>query len=403
MSAERAAGGIDIVFDPERSHGAYLFDRRTGREYLDFFCFRGSRALGFNHEGFQEPDFLARLTQAALHKPTSSDIETETHSAFRREFLASPLKGGFAQVFLADAEERALEGALQAALQWKHRRNRAAGRDEPASTVIQFRQAAGRALSVATELATPPSMGFPFDGVAEAAVTEAERVAREEIAGVFEEKGHTVAAIVVEPIQGTGGDNHLRPDFLRELRALCDVWDALLVFDEIETGFGATGAWWDFEHHDVRPDVLCFGRKAQVCGFAATDRMDHDDFSGVSSVFGGSLVDMERGRQVIVVVEREDLIANANSMGGYMLKLLRELGESNPSVENVRGQGLWAAFDLKDTAARDRLVNACFAEQLLVAGSGTRSVCFRPSLDIDADSVARAMAQLEAGIRRAEK
>src|SRR5205823_10825151 len=91
---------------------------------------------------------------------------------------------------------------------------------------------------------------------------------------VLAEKSADIAAIIIEPIQGEGGDNHFRGEFLQTLRRICDENDILLIFDEVQCGMGITGKNWCCEHFGVLPDLLVFGKKAQVCGVMAGPRMD---------------------------------------------------------------------------------------------------------------------------------
>jgi L-lysine 6-transaminase len=83
-----------------------------------------------------------------------------------------------------------------------------------------------------------------------------------------------VAAIIMETIQGEGGDNHFRPEFFQEVRKLADGHEAMFILDEVQCGMGLTGKWWAYEHMGIKPDIMCFGKKTQVCGFCSTDRID---------------------------------------------------------------------------------------------------------------------------------
>lgn len=416
---------MDLVFDLEKSHGSYLHDAKTGTDYLDFFGFFAARPLAYNHEGLKEPAFLNELVKAAQIKPSNCDVYTEAYATFIQHFAEGPLGNHFDHVFLIDGGALAVENAMKTAFDWKHRKNIAGNKGEKGSKVIHFRQAfhgrTGYTLSV-TDSPDPrktlyypkfdwprvsnPKMRFPFDDEARAEVEQLEKNTLEEIQLAFDRNPDDIAAILIEPIQGEGGDNYFRSEFLRELRTLCDEREALLIFDEVQTGFGATGEWWDWQNHDVKPDLLCFGKKTQVCGFAATDRVDEVESvfqvpSRISSTFEGNLTDMVRATRIIEIVEADGLVGNAAVMGKYMLKLLNELADAHAQISNVRGRGLWAAFDLPSTTERNRMVEMCFAEQLILLPCGTRSIRFRPSLDIDADSIARAVAQAEAGLKRA--
>jgi L-lysine 6-transaminase len=116
--------------------------------------------------------------------------------------------------------------------------------------------------------------------------------------------------------------------------------------------------------------------------------------------FSGHLLDIVRCRRLIDVIVQEDLLGNSRSMGSYLLKLLHEVPKTFPEVGAVRGRGLCAAFDLPSLEVRDRVILGCFEEELLVRAAGERAVCLRPPIDVNADAIGRAVAQLEAGLRR---
>ena len=421
------AHGLEIVFDPEGSRGAYLRDALTGKDYLDFFGFFGSRALSFNHPKLTDPAFIERLGKAAIHKPSNCDVYTVAYAEFVDSFCTRALESAFAHVFLIEGGAAAVENAMKAAIDWKHLKNAAAGRGEKGSRILHFKQAFhgrhGYSLSATDShdarktrfyplfdwpRVHNPVMRFPFDDTAKAEVEAAEAKALAEIDDALDRFDHDVAAIIIEPIQGEGGDNYFRSEFLQSLRRVANEREVLLIFDEIQTGFGSTGAWWDYRHHDVKPDLMTFGKKTGVCGFAATARIDEVDgvfkvASRISSTFEGNIVDMVRCQKVIDVILEDDLLGNARTMGAYLLKVLGGLAGQHQQMSNVRGRGLWAAFDLPTTDERDRVVRACFEEELLVLPCGTRTVRMRPALDIDPDAVGRDAAQLEAGLRRATR
>ena len=419
------ADGLAVVCDLEKSQGAYLHDALSDRDYLDFFSFFAARPLGFNHPKMRSPAFVDYLGRIALHKPSNCDLYTVEYARFVETFATVALGRDFRHVFFIEGGSPAVENALKAAFDWKVRKNIAAGRGIKGSKVISFKEAfhgrTGYALSITDSadkrkseyfprFAWPrvinPKMRFPFDAAALAETVALEEQAVAAINAAIDQEPDEVAAIIIEPIQGEGGDNYFRSEFLRTLREICDERECLLIFDEIQTGFGATGKWWDWQNHGVKPDLMVFGKKTQVCGFAATDRLDEVDSvfkvaSRISSTFEGNLVDMVRSERVIEIIVEDKLLDNAVTIGKYLLKLLREQATQRAEVANVRGRGLWAAFDLPTTDDRDRLIKACFDEELLVIPCGLRSIRLRPALDIGADAVGRAVAQLEAAIRRA--
>jgi L-lysine 6-transaminase len=140
---------------------------------------------------------------------------------------------------------------------------------------------------------------FPMDEKNTEKVVAMEKKAIAQAEKHFEIYKDDIAAIIIEPIQGEGGDNHFRPEFHQALRELADKHEALLIYDEVQTGVGLTGKFWAHEHY-VKPDILAFGKKAQVCGILAGTRIDDLDTnvfrvsSRINSTWGGNLVDMVR-------------------------------------------------------------------------------------------------------------
>lgn len=416
-----------LVFDLQHSHGAYLRDARSKQDYLDFFSFFAARPLSFAHPKMQDAAFVERLTAAAQVKPSNCDMYTVEYAQFAHAMAHTALGNHFAHLFFVEGGSPAVENALKAAMDWKHRKNIAAGRGEKGSQIIHFKQAfhgrTGYCLSITDSYdirktqyypkfpwprVTNPKMRFPFDAAAQAQTKQLEEQSLREIQDAFTQRQDDIAAIIIEPIQGEGGDNYFRSEFLQALRRVCDEHEALLIFDEVQTGFAATGAWWDWQHHNVKPDILVFGKKTQVCGIAATQRLDDVDSvfsvkSRISSTFNGGLVDMVRTARVIDIVQQDKLVDNARLMGNAMQAMLTELAGEFSSVTAVRGRGLWAAFDVPNTAERNRLVEHCFEEKLLILPSGTQSIRLRPALDISRDDIAVAATRLRAGLHKTFK
>jgi L-lysine 6-transaminase len=150
---------------------------------------------------------------------------------------------------------------------------------------------------------TNPKLEFPVTQAVLERVVAEEAQAVAEIEQAVRANPDDIAALIIEPIQGEGGDNHFRPEFFRELRRLADEHDFMFIVDEVQTGLGATGKLWGVEHMGVRPDIIAFGKKTQVCGIMAGDRIDEVEdnvfvvSSRLNSTWGGSLVDMVRSQR----------------------------------------------------------------------------------------------------------
>jgi L-lysine 6-transaminase len=247
-----------------------------------------------------------------------------------------------------------------------------------------------------------PALRFPTDEQALEEVERAEEQSLAEIKRALAENAHDVAAILIEPIQAEGGDHHFRPEFLRALRRIADESEVLLIFDEVQTGFATTGRWWCFEHFDVMPDLIAFGKKTQVCGIASTRRIDQVDSvfkipSRINSTWGGNLVDMVRCRRIIEVIVAESLLDNVTRVGGRLLEGLERLAERLPGlVSNPRGRGFLLAVDLPDAPTRDRALRGMHDQFLLALPTGRRGIRFRPPLILSP-------AEADEGLERCER
>ncbi|MDN5930052.1 MAG: L-lysine 6-transaminase [Pseudonocardia sp.] len=406
--------GFDLVLDTAASRGSWIVDARDGTRYLDLFSFFASAPLGLNHPALTgDPAFLAELAEAAVNKPSNSDIYTVALARFVETFERVVGDPALPHLFLVEGGAAAVENALKTAFDWKRRHN--ALHDRPAhlgTKVLHLRRAfhgrSGYTLSLTNtdpvKTALFPTFDWPridVPAIHHGDVAAAEAAALAQARAAFAAHPHDIACFVAEPIQGEGGDNHLRPEFLQAMQALCVEHDALFVLDEVQTGGGTTGTAWAYQQLGVAPDVVAFGKKLQVCGVLAGGRVDEvpDNVFAVSSrinsTWGGNLTDMVRSRRYLEVIESDGLIARAASLGAHLLGALAVV----PGVENVRGRGLFCAVDLPTPAARDAALRHLLGEErVLMLGSGERSVRFRPALTITVEELDLAVAALRRAV-----
>jgi L-lysine 6-transaminase len=415
------ADGYDIVLDLEKSHGRRLYDSRSGRTYLDLFSCFATLPLGLNHPGMKEPEFLARLTRAALTNPTNSDVYTTEFAEFVDTFARLAKPASMDYVFFVAGGSLGVENALKAAMDWKVRRNFAGGsKAERGHQILHFKDAfhgrSGYTVSM-TNTADPrkyqyfarfdwprvshPSLRFPIDEAELARVQAAERASLAEIQAAFRAHPGDVAAILIEPIQAEGGDHHFRPEFLAALKAVAHENDALLIFDEVQTGIGITGRMWAHQALGVDPDLIAFGKKMQVCGCMAGGRIDEvpDNVfhvkSRINSTWGGNLVDMVRCQRYLEIIDSEKLLDNAATVGAHLLAGLQAMQARRPGLlANARGRGLMCAIDFPDTETRDAVGAKCYELGMIILPCGTKSLRFRPPLDITAAEVDEALATI---------
>ena len=410
------ADGFDLVLDLDRSTGSYLVDARDGRRYLDMFTFFASSALGMNHPALaDDDDFRAELVQAALNKPSNSDVYTVAMARFVETFARVLGDPALPHLFFVDGGALAVENALKVAFDWKSRHNEKHGIDPALGTrVLHLRGAfhgrSGYALSLTntkpvTVARFPkfdwPRIDAPFirPGLDEAAMDALEAESLRQARAAFETHPHDIACFVAEPIQGEGGDRHFRRGFFAAMRELCDEYDALLIFDEVQTGCGLTGTAWAYQQLGVQPDVVAFGKKTQVCGVMAGRRVDEivDNVftvgSRINSTWGGNLADMVRARRILEVIEADDLFERAADRGRYLRARLDELADDFPAlVLDPRGSGLMCAFSLPTTADREELIRLLWRRGVILLPSGTDGVRFRPALTVSRDDIDEAIA-----------
>jgi L-lysine 6-transaminase len=417
------ADGYDMVLDVDRSRGRRLWDARRGRGVLDMFSFFATAPLGLNHPKMADPVFREKLLRAALSNPTNSDIYTLEFAEFVETFGRVGIPSYLPYAFFVAGGTLGVENALKAAMDWKVRRNFRKGLTvEKGHQIVHFRDAfhgrSGYTMSL-TNTADPrkylyyskfdwpritnPALRFPVDGREVERVEALERQAVEEIKRAFVERQDDVAAIIIEPIQAEGGDNHYRPEFMRALRQLADENDALLIFDEVQSGVGLTGRFWAHQHAGVRPDLMAFGKKMQVCGMLAGPRIDEEPdnvfkvSSRLNSTWGGNLVDMVRCQRYLVIIDEDGLVQNAATVGAHLLAGLQALQARKPAIfSNARGRGLMCAIDFADGATRDKVADEAYEMGMMILACGRLSVRFRPPLDVTAAEIDEAIGILEA-------
>jgi len=418
------ADGYDIVMDLKKSKGSWVFDSKRGRAVLDFFTNFASCPIGYNHPRLDTPEFREKLADVALNKPANSDIYTTYFAEFVETFARLAVPPSLNKhMFFIEGGALGIENAIKSAFDWKIRKNFRKGYPSERGKQIMhlaeaFHGRTGYTLSL-TNTADPrktqyfPKFGWPridnpkihFPATAESLADAArrEKAALDQAKQFLVDRKDDIAAFIMEPIQGEGGDNHFRPEFFKAVRQLCDENDMLLIFDEVQTGVGLTGKMWGFQNFGMEPDMFCYGKKTQVCGFASNDRIlevDENVFavrSRINSTWGGNLTDMVRAQRFFEVIDEEKLVENAATVGAYFVSELQRFVKQFPNlVSNVRGRGLMAAFDLPSADLRNAAIKAMMQNDLMVLASGHQSIRFRPPLNLSTEEASE-------GIRRMEK
>ena len=409
---------LDIVVDLDAGDGCRLYDLRDGTEYLDMTMFFSSATLGHGHPGLRLPDFELAIVRAGRVKPSNPDFATAEQARFAETFRRVVGDPELPLMFFIDGGTLAVENALKVAFDWKTKVNARKGIAIRGSRVLHLERAfhgrSGYTLSLTN---TDPSKirdypMFDWPRIPSPAVPPGdewetpellphEQVALEAAEAALRRYGREIACFVFEPIQGEGGDRHLRPQFLRAMQDVCREHDVLTVADEVQTG-ALTGGAWAYQSLGLEPDLVAFGKRMQVCGVMGGRRVlevEDNAFrepSRISSTWGGSLVDMVRATRILEIVESEGLFEHSRQMGELLLGELRGLVAEFPSlIGQARGRGLMCAISFHDPAQRDQaLAVARESYRTLFLPSGPDSLRCRPPLSVRPEEIVEAVAAL---------
>ena len=409
--------GFNLVFDLDKSKGCQIYDKKTNKYMLDCFSFFASAPLGTNHPKLANPEFIKKIGKLAVNKPTNSDIYTTELADFVNSFGKYAVPEHFKHLFFVSGGALAVENGLKTAFDWKIRKNLEKNGKKKGTQVIHFNEAfhgrTGYTLSLTNTFnknkvkyfpkfnwprITNPKLTYPLNENNLKNVKELEKKALDEINKSIKNNTNDIAALIIEPIQGEGGDNHFRADFFKALRKICDEHEIMFILDEVQSGVGLTGKMWAYQNYDFKPDIIAFGKKTQVCGIMVSDRVDEikDNVfkipSRLNSTWGGNLIDMVRCQKYLEVIDEEKLIKNAEIQGKVLLEGLEDISGKYPDkISNARGLGLMCAFDCISSEKRDQLICDLYKNGLIVIGCGEKTIRFRPPLIISEEEIKNAL------------
>ena len=437
------ADGYDLVIDLNRSQGSRMYDSYSEKSYIDFFSCFASLPIGWNH-----PDLLElqnEFGRISVNKISNSDLYTEEYASAVEIIKEKSCPSHLDRMFFVSGGSLAVENSMKAAMDWKYQKidfqptsschssnqknDFCWSEDMVNSSKISighFREAfhgrSGYTLSVTNTdpnktkrfskhkwpRFSNPIIKYPHTIEEDNRLLEVEGDVLEEIR-TSAAGNSNLAAVLIEPIQGEGGDNHFTNRFLKDLQEICHEIDALFIVDEVQTGMGATGKMWAFEHAGIEPDIVAFGKKMQVCGMFAGGRLHENEdnvlstSSRINSTWGGNLIDFVRSAEILKIVERDRLIENTANQGERLLNGLNELSNQYSVISSVRGKGTMCAFTLPNATLRDRYRKLAMDEGVFTLSSGSASIRLRPSLAISSDEVDEALTAFGAAAQKLER
>ena len=407
---------VNMMANYQNSFGNYIADP-DGNVFLDVYAQIASIPVGYSNPALLEAATSPAMASALINRPALGNFPQHDWASILETGILKVAPKGLNQVFTAMAGSDANETAYKAAFMWKRRQERG-GPDvdftaeemsssmnnqkpgSPDMSILSFKTAFhGRLFgSLSTTRSKPihkldipafdwpqasfPLLKYPLEEYAKENAEEESRCLAE-VEHLVKNYHNPVAAVMVEPIQSEGGDNHASPAFFRALRDITRRNNILYIVDEVQTGVGATGKFWAHEHWNMQdpPDMVTFSKKAQTAGyyFGNPELRPNKPYRQFNTWMG----DPARAilfRAIIDEIERLGLVENVAKTGEYLYSGLEKLAEQHPhEIMNLRGKGQ-GTFLAWDSPRRDEFLKQAKGEGVLIGGSGEKAVRLRPML-----------------------
>lgn len=408
--------GLNMMANYQQSYGNYIADL-DGNVLLDVYAQIASIPVGYSNPSLLLAATSPQMASALINRPALGNFPQHDWASILETGILRVAPKGLNQVFTAMAGSEANETAYKAAFMWRRQQERG-GPDvdfspedisssmlnhtpgSPHLSIMSFTSAFhGRLFgSLSTTHSKPihkldipafdwpqapfPALKYPLEQHVEENAAEEQRCLAE-AESIIKEYHNPVAAVVVEPIQSEGGDNHASPAFFAGLREITKRNNVLFIVDEVQTGVGATGKFWAHEHWNLSepPDMVTFSKKAQTAGYyfgnpALRPNKPYRQFN----TWMGDPARAILFRAIINEIERLNLVENTAYVGDYLYSGLEQLAKQYPGqIQNLRGkgQGTFIAFD---NPKRDEFLVKAKAHGINIGGSGASAVRLRPML-----------------------
>lgn len=373
----------------ELGQGCRVWDNE-GNEYVDAFAGIAVNSLGYNH-----PVLVKAISEQAAKLMHCSNLYYTEIQAKALRVVAEAT--GMDRIFFANCGAEGNEGAMKLAR--KYGVSKAPTKYKIISADESFH---GRTFD------TLAATGHDYYHVGYGPLSPGHvLVPYGDIKALEAQMDDDVCAVLLEPIQGEGGVHVPSDEYLQQVRALCDKHDALLIFDEVQTGVARTGKWFAYMHSGVKPDILTFakgiGGGFPVAGFAVPERLAHvfkpGDHGGT---FGGNPLACAAVYATLTTIKSEGLVDKVAEKGGYFKNELRKLQEKYPDkVTDVRGCGLMLGMEVAGEGKP--IVESCLANNVIVNCTAGNVIRIVPPLIISREEIDIVVAALDKALAACKK
>ena len=353
---------FDITIDFEKSHGSYVFDKKSNNQFLDLFSMFSSLPLGYNHSIFDE-SFDQKIRPISYLRMSNNLFHSDELNSFENKFKTISFHNN---LHFCSTGALAVEAALKCAFTYAK---------DPNSIVVGAKNS----------FHGINGWGFVTDNDLVSVTHRVEDYPRNDwknieltmMASYISDNINKISSVIIEPIQCTAGDVHLDASILKNIESVCKQNDICFIVDEIQTGFGTTGQMWYSKKIGLDPDIIVFGKKSQICGVMVNDKYSeaiHSQYRKLEVTFDGELIDAVRGEYILNAIEKYSLLERVKKNS---IILHNELSEA---YDNYRSVGHLIAFDCKNKNERDKLVEKAYSNRLLLNPTGEKSIRVRPNL-----------------------
>ena len=360
---------FDIIIDFKKSHGSYVFDKKTNHAFLDLFSMFSSLPLGYNHQVFGD-EFDNKIKHISHLRMSNNLFSSEELMGFESEFQKISFHKN---LHFCSTGALAVEAALKCAFEYTK---------NPKTIVLGVKNSFHGINSWG--FVTDSNLSSVKDRVVNYPRNNWELHTLDELISRLEGVTENISSVIVEPIQCTAGDIYLDIDKLKKIQNLCNKNDICFIVDEIQTGFGVTGEMWYSKKAKLNPDIVIFGKKSQICGVMVNDKYSeaiHSKYRKLEVTFDGDLIDAVRSQYILKAIKENALMDSVNNNSRVFKR------ELSPLFINYRSSGHLIAFDFESHKKRNNFIQKAYTNRLLVNPTNKQSVRLRPNMAITSNEI----------------